>query len=152
LKKPSVLSLLLLGSALSLSIGSILLLTEKLVPTVLVELTAVAVVVILPLSFLVYRRNILAINISAALGIVAPVVSLSTPAHIAVLLSFGQNLLLSVLGLLQFLGFYLFPVSFVIIRVVYRNEITEESLVAAARKRKIQAGNSKKDTIPKAED
>ena len=127
MKITNVLSGLLLGSALCLSAGDILLYSKNLVPPFLVELTAAAVAIIIPLSFFVYKKNLVAINLSTALGIIAPFTSLSTPAHIAVLLSFGQNLLLSVLGLLQFLGFYLFPISFVIMRMLYRREISYEA-------------------------
>jgi hypothetical protein len=128
MKISSVLGLLLVGSAITLSAGAIILMLENLVPEILVELTAVAVAVILPLSFLVgRRRNIVAINISTGLGIVAPLVSLATPAHLAVLASFGQNTVLSILGGLQFLGFYLFPLAFVIIRLAFRNKIAAES-------------------------
>jgi hypothetical protein len=124
----NLLTALLLGSALSLSAGGIILYLTNLVPPILLELTAVAVVVILPLSFLVNRTNLVAINVSTVLGIVAPIISLSTTAHVEVLLSFGQNRLLSVLGLLQFLGFYLFPITFVIVRVAYRKKIVHESI------------------------
>jgi hypothetical protein len=121
------LSGLLLGSALSLSLGGIILFEEKLVAPILIELTAVAVAIILPLSFFVYKRKIVAINVSTALGILAPIISLSTPAHIAVLQSFGNSILFSILGVLQFLGFYLFPLSFVIIRIFKLKKIAEES-------------------------
>jgi hypothetical protein len=127
LKIINVLSGLLLGSALCLSAGGMLLYSKNLVPPFLLELTAAAVAVIVPLSFFVYKKNLASINLSTLLGVIAPFTSISTPAHIAVLLSFGQNLLLSVLGLLQFLGFYLFPISFVIVRMVYRKKISYEA-------------------------
>ncbi|MHB1907321.1 MAG: hypothetical protein ACYCQJ_00465 [Nitrososphaerales archaeon] len=112
-------SSLLLGSAISLSIGGFLLYAYSLVPAWLLELTAMAIVILLPLAYLVSKRNMLALNISTILGVVAPIVSASTPSHLAVLFSFGQDLLLSFLGLLQIFGFYLFPIIFVVLRLTF---------------------------------
>ena len=121
-------SALLWGSIISLSVGGFLLYSYNLVPPSLLELTGVAVVILIPLSIYVYKRNLLAINISTVLGFVAPAISLSTPAHLAVLRAFfGLDLLLSVLGLLQFLGFYIFPIAFIILRFVYWKRISIET-------------------------
>ncbi len=126
LKITNILSALLLGSAICLSLGGLLLFVNGLVPMDLIELTATAVIIITPLSILVYRRNLTAINISTVLGFVAPTISLSTPAHIAVLLEFGHNFLISVLGLLQFLGFYLLPITFLVIRFAYWKRVAQD--------------------------
>ena len=112
-------SSLLLGSVISLSIGGFLLYAYNLVPVWLLELISMAIVVLLPLAYLVSKRNILALNISTILGVIAPIVSASTPSHLAVLFSFGQDLLLSFLGLLQIFGFYLFPIIFVVLRLTF---------------------------------
>jgi hypothetical protein len=69
----------------------------------------------------------LAINVATVLGFAELAVSLSTPAHINVLLEFDRNLLFSVLGLLQVFGFYVFPSIFIVLRFLYR-----KSLVANA--------------------
>ena len=118
-----VLFALLVGSALALSTGGVMLYWYRLVPSFLIELTAIAVIVLLILSYPVLRQNRIAIEISTALGVLAPLISLSTPAHVAVLLSFGYEPLLTVLASLQFLGFYIFPISFVILRIVERKTI-----------------------------
>jgi hypothetical protein len=115
---------LLLASAVSLSIGGALLYAFDLVQVQLIELTAVAVVVLLFLAIYVRRGKLWAINIGTALGIIAPLFSLSTPAHVAVLTSIGQaGALLSLLGILQLLGFFIFPLTYVILRIAYRNGI-----------------------------
>ena len=117
------LTALLLGSVISLSVGGVLLLLYNLVPVYLLDLTTAAIAVPLVLSFFVYKGNILAVNVSTILGVVAPLMSISTPAHVEVLFSLGQNLLLSILGILQFVGFYVFPISFIILRVVNRRQL-----------------------------
>ena len=117
-------SSLLLGSVISLSIGGFLLYAYNLVPVWLLELISIAIVVLLPLAYLVSKRNILALNISTILGVIAPIVSASTPSHLAVLFSFGQDLLLSFLGLLQIFGFYLFPIIFVALRLAFWKKLS----------------------------
>jgi hypothetical protein len=119
----NVLGSLLLGSAVTLGAGDVLLFVYSLVPIYLVILTAAVVVALVPLSYYVIHGNKLATNISTALGVIAPISSIVNQVHVAVLLSFGQGLLISVLGLLQFLGFYLFPIVFVVLRIVYRKKI-----------------------------
>lgn len=120
----NLLAALLLGSSVTLSIGAVLLYVYNLVPDWLIELTALVVVILVPLSNFVIRGNKLAINISTILGVVAPLSSFLNQAHVAVLLAFGQNLLISILGLLQFLGFYLCPIVFVGLRVAYWKRIS----------------------------
>ena len=81
----TLLSLLLIASAISLAIGGVFLYVYDLVPTFLVETTLVAVALLIVLSFFVLRGNKLSINISPILGVVAPVMSYLTPAHMGVL-------------------------------------------------------------------
>ncbi len=119
----TVLGGLLLGSAVTLGIGGVILFIYNLVPNYLIELTAAVVIALVPLSYYVIQGNELATNVSTTLGIIAPISSIVNQVHVAVLLSFGQSLLISVLGLLQFLGFYLFPIAFVVLRIVYRKKI-----------------------------
>ena len=111
------------GSAISLSAGGILLYAKGLVPVYLTEITVVAVVVLLILGYLVFKGNMLAVNISTILGVIAPIFSASTPAHLGVLADLGHDLLLTVLGLLQFFGFYVFPIAFVILRIGLRKKL-----------------------------
>jgi hypothetical protein len=126
LKIINFLSVLLFGSAICLSAGGVLLYRYNLVRLDLLQITAVAVIIIIPLSFLVCQKNLLAINIATILGFIAPTISLTTPAHLQVLLEFGQSWLISILGLLQFLGFYLFPVTYLVLRFAYRRRISAE--------------------------
>lgn len=65
----------------------------------------------------------MSINISTALGIIAPIISYSTPAHVGVLEQIGKGGLIAFLGVLQLLGFYIFPITFVILRIVYYGKL-----------------------------
>ena len=118
------LSMLLISSAVSLSVGGIFLYVDSLVPLVLVETTVAAVLVLFALSFFVVRGNMLAINLSTILGILAPILSYSTPAHVGVLEQIGTGGLISFLGTLQLLGFYVFPICFVVLRIALRKRLT----------------------------
>jgi hypothetical protein len=119
----TILSVLLFLSAISLSVGGYLLYYYSLVPVILVETTLVAVVILYALSYFVARGNIISINVSTVLGVIAPIMSASTPAHVGVLEQIGSGGLISFLGILQFLGFYVFPITFVVLRVVFRSKI-----------------------------
>jgi hypothetical protein len=126
-----ILSALLLGSVISLGIGGAFLYVDSLVPDVLVETTVVAVVVLLVLSYYVYKGRIVAINISTLLGVIAPIISYSTPAHVGVLEQIGTGGLISFLGVLQLLGFYIFPIIFVILRLAFHGELKQQVNVSA---------------------
>lgn len=118
-------------SALCLGVGGIFLYAYSLVPTFLVDTTLVAVIILFVLSYFVLKGNMISINISTALGIIAPIFSYSTPAHVAVLEQIVHGGLIAFLGILQLLGFYMFPIVFVILRVVFhgklRNQIKSQS-------------------------
>jgi hypothetical protein len=120
----SILSLLLLASAISLTVGGYLLYINSLVPAILVETTFVAVIVLLALSYFVAKGNLLSISVSTVLGVVAPIMSAATPQHVSVLEQIGSGGLLSILGLLQLFGFYIFPIAFVIIRITFRSRLS----------------------------
>ena len=119
----SILASLLLASAISLSVGGFFLYTDKLVPPILVETTLAAVIILFAISYFVFKENMVAVNISTALGIIAPIMSYSTPAHISVLGQILSGGLIGFLGVLQLLGFYMFPIAFVILRIAYRGKI-----------------------------
>ena len=123
LQLKSILSILLLLSAISLSVGGYLLYLHSLVSLYLVETTLVAVIILYILSYFVAMGNMISINVSTVLGVVAPIMSASTPAHVGVLQQIGTGGLISFLGLLQLLGFYIFPIAFVILRVVFRSKL-----------------------------
>ncbi len=119
----SILGVLLLLSAISLSIGGYLLYANSLVPMYLIETTLVAVVILFVLSYFVVNGNVISINVSTVLGVIAPIMSASTPAHIGVLEQITNGGLISLLGLLQLFGFYVFPIIFVILRLVFRSKV-----------------------------
>ena len=119
-----ILSLLLLASALSLTLGGYLLYINSLVPEILVETTFVAVVVLFALSYFVARGNMFAISVSTILGVVAPIMSAATPQHVSVLVQVDAGGLISILGMLQLCGFYIFPILFVFVRVVFRSRFS----------------------------
>jgi hypothetical protein len=119
----SILSLLLFLSAVSLSVGGYLLYVNSLVQLFLVETTLIAVIILYILSYFVARGNMISINVSTALGVIAPILSASTPAHVGVLEQMTTGGLISFLGLLQLLGFYIFPISFVVLRIVFRSKL-----------------------------
>jgi hypothetical protein len=123
LQLKSILSLLLLGSAISLSIGGYLLYVNSLVPMVLVDTTIIAVIILYIMSYFVAKGNIISVNVSTVLGVIAPIMSASTPAHVGVLEQIATGGLISFLGILQLVGFYLFPIGFVILRVVFRSKL-----------------------------
>ena len=119
----SILSLLLLASAVSLTVGGYLLYVNSLVPMILVVTTIIAVIILYIMSYFVARGNMIAINVSTVLGVIAPIMSASTPAHIGVLEQSATGGLISFLGLLQLFGFYIFPIAFVILRIVFRSKL-----------------------------
>ncbi len=118
-----IFSALLLLSAVSLSVGGYFLYVKSLVPLFLVYTTLVAVIILYILSYFVARGNMISINVSTALGVIAPIMSASTPAHVGVLEQIGTGGLISFLGLLQLLGFYIFPITFVILRILFRSKL-----------------------------
>ena len=123
LQLKSILSLLLLGSAISLTVGGYLLYVNSLVPVVLVDTTIIAVIILYIMSYFVVKGNTIAINVSTVLGVIAPIMSASTPQHVGVLEQIATGGLISFLGILQLFGFYIFPIVFVILRIVFRSKL-----------------------------
>jgi len=134
MKLLETLSLLLVASALSLGVGGIFLYAYSLVPDVLVETTIAAVVILLILSYFVSKGNLLTINISTILGVVAPIISSSTPAHVGVLQQIFSGGLISFLGMLQLLGFYLFPIAFVALRILMNSTLKKQITATSSSK------------------
>ena len=120
----SILSLLLLASALSLTIGGYFLYINHLVPDILVETTAIAMIILYILSYFVAKGNMICVNISTILGVIAPIMSAATPQHVSVLAQIANGGLISLLGVLQLLGFYIFPISYVVLRVAFRSKLS----------------------------
>jgi hypothetical protein len=123
LQLSGLLAFLLIASSVSLTLGGTLLYYYQLVPNVLVATTLVAVIILLILSKFVAKGNVNAINIATILGVAAPIMSYFTPAHVGVLEQIGTGGIISLLGILQLLGFYLFPIVYVILRVVFYQRI-----------------------------
>ena len=120
---PKLLASLLIGSVISLTLGGFLLYYYALVPIVLILTTFIAVLVLLLLSTYVVRGNVIAINIATILGVLAPIMSYFTPSHVGVLEQIGTGGLIRLLGVLQFLGFYAFPIIYVVLRLVFYQKI-----------------------------
>ena len=99
---------------------------DSLVPTFLVETTLVVVIVLLVLSYFVLKGNMLSINVSTVLGIIAPIFSYLTPAHVVALEQIPYGGLIAFLAVLQLLGFYVFPIVFVILRAVYHGKLKNQ--------------------------
>ena len=92
----------------------------SLVPLSLSAVTVLTVCVLVTLSWFVQRGSSVALNLSTALGVLSVIVSLIIPAHAAALDQFGSSPLLTILDALQLLGFYAFPIAFVLVRVALR--------------------------------
>ena len=119
-----LLSYLLILSASSLTVGSFFLYVNALVPIILIYTTLVAVVVLFALSYFVAKRVVIAINFGTVLGIIAPIMSALTPQHVSVLSQLLGGGIIALLGLLQILGFYLFPIIYVVLRIVFRKSVS----------------------------
>lgn len=118
-----LLSALLILSALSLGVGAYFLFVNSLVPIVLIDTTLVATIVLLVLAYFVAKGIMVAVNIATVLGVIAPIMSALTPQHVSVLSQLLGGGLTASLGLLQLAGFYVFPVTFVVLRIALRKDI-----------------------------
>jgi hypothetical protein len=125
----SILTALLLASVISLSVGGYLLYINSLVPLLLVKTTAIAVAALIVVSYFVWKGKMAAINIATILGVIAPFITFSSPAHVSAVLQIGSGGLISLLGLLQIFGFDVFPMSFIVVRVVLWKRIKLENQV-----------------------
>ncbi len=112
----SILAGLLLGSAISLLAGGLLLYIFSLAPLVTVSGGWVIAAILVALSVYVHRYNMWAINISTLLGVISIVISPLIPAHAGALLGFGSTPRITLLDTLQILGFYVFPAIFIVLR------------------------------------
>ena len=118
------LSVFLIASAVSLGVGSYFLYVYSLVPMLLSETTIIAVVLLLVLSYFVAKRVLIAINIATVLGVIAPIMSALTPAHVNVLSQLLEGGLIAFLGFLQLMGFYIFPITYIIVRIAMRRTLS----------------------------
>ncbi len=108
-------SILLILSALSLTIGGFSLYAGKLVPLYLTYLTTVAVIVLVALSLLIvlYQNKNLKI-IGVILAVISIGISLN-PSHLSALYKFGNSFYISVADTTMITGFFLFPAIYIIL-------------------------------------
>ncbi|BDC18174.1 hypothetical protein [Acidianus sp. HS-5] len=114
----------LVGSAVSLFIGGILLIGK--VPSILTVGTMTVVVILIALTFLISKYKIL-VHLGGILGILAIISSATAPAHNEALLNFGKSAYITVLDILMVLGFYIFPTIYIyfwVFAVIRRKTIT----------------------------
>ncbi|BCS92738.1 hypothetical protein [Metallosphaera javensis (ex Sakai et al. 2022)] len=125
-------SILLLGSAICLSIGGYLLL--GVVPSILTAMTYVVVIVLLALSYLVEKGIAWALNLGFILGILAILSSSLSQAHMQALSQFGSSPRITILDALMVMGFYVFPVVYIVFWVRGRASRKSRDLMNRAKK------------------
>lgn len=107
------LSSFMLASSAFVSIGAFLLRYYSMVPVMLTYLTAAAVLSVLITSFFVHRGSRLAMNIGVILSALAILSSLSSISHLEAMTRIFRGGLITVLDLLEILGFYAFPLLYI---------------------------------------
>ena len=101
----------LIGSAISLGIGGILLL--HVVPFLISLGTLVAILLLLLSALLIAKNYKVGEYLGLILSILAILASATSSVHDEALLKFGTSLYISILDILMVLGFYLFPVLYI---------------------------------------
>lgn len=108
-------------SAFFVSWGGYLLWNNSLVPPILTLATVMAVLVVLLTAFFVFRGSRAAMNFGVILSIAAIISSLSSTAHLHSMALIFNGGLITVLDILEILGFYLFPALYIYSRIKTRN-------------------------------
>lgn len=108
-------------SAICLVIGAVLLRFFSLVPLYLTETTIIAVFAILIVAHFVRKGYTLAANVGLVLALLSIIVSAVSPGHDAAILKIFTDPVLTVLDVLEIMGFYLFPLAFIVLRLA-KNE------------------------------
>jgi len=103
----------LIGSAISLGIGGILLL--HVVPFFISLGTLVAILLFLFSAFLVSKNYKTGEYLGLLLSVLAILASATSTTHDNSLLKFGTSLYISVLDVLMVLGFYIFPILYIVL-------------------------------------
>lgn len=103
-------------SSIFVTAGAVLLRYYDLVPVSLTYLTSGAVVIVMITSIPVHRRNRFAINFGVILSAAAIISSASSLSHIEAMLRILDGGLITVLDILEILGFYLFPLLYLVFR------------------------------------
>ncbi|BFH72718.1 hypothetical protein SJAV_06620 [Sulfurisphaera javensis] len=103
----------LIGSAISLGIGGILLFS--IVPFILSIGTIIAVSLFLISAYLIYKDVKIGYYLGFVLSLLAIISSATSTTHDKALLSFGSSFFISILNILMILGFYIFPLTYIIL-------------------------------------
>lgn len=117
MRRERAMALPLVGSAASLAAGGALLYANSLVPPQLALGGLAASALLLVLAACVWRQSRAAVEASTVLAAISIVSSPFIAAHRKAMLGFGSNSLLDVLDVLQILGFYVFPATFLALRL-----------------------------------
>ncbi|WP_246252961.1 hypothetical protein [Acidianus brierleyi] len=103
----------LLGSSISLFIGGIMLIGK--VPLILTISTLIIVIFLIYLAYSINSKKKKAlINLGLVLGILSIIISATSPAHFNALKQFGNGYYITILDILMILGFYGFPLAYII--------------------------------------
>ncbi len=106
-------SLYLIGSSLALLIGSVLLLGR--VPLLLTVGTLIVIGVLLYLAFAIETKKSRGlIKVGVILAFLSVITSSLSPAHLNALSMFGKNTYLTGVDVLMVLGFYAFPLAYIV--------------------------------------
>ncbi|MBB5253883.1 hypothetical protein [Sulfurisphaera ohwakuensis] len=103
----------MIGSAIALSLGGILLINK--VPFIISLGTLIAVLLFLTSSLLIYKEHKSGYYLGLVLSILSILASATSTTHDRALLAFGSSLYISILDILMLLGFYFFPVLYIIL-------------------------------------
>ncbi|MDT7875304.1 MAG: hypothetical protein RQ872_01120 [Sulfolobaceae archaeon] len=107
----------LIGSAISIVIGSILLIGK--VPVILTIGSGVSSTILFLIAYLISRGYKMAEYLGLLLTFLEIVSTSLTPAHINSILEFGSSVYVSVIDVFTVLAFYLFPIIYIIYFIVY---------------------------------
>lgn len=104
-------------SSIFVAWGAYLLRKNSLVPLELTLATSLAVFIVLLTAFFVFSGSRLAINLGIVLSVAAIASSLSSPAHLHAMSQIFNGGIISLLDVLEILGFYLFPILYIYTRI-----------------------------------
>ncbi|MEM1645089.1 MAG: hypothetical protein QXL96_04330 [Ignisphaera sp.] len=105
-------TIFIIGTAISLLIGSILLIGK--VPLFLTIGSFIVVGALIVFTFLILRGKATFGYVTLAVMILLIISSSISNAHLAALQSFGSSLYIIVIDILMVLGFYIFPILYIV--------------------------------------
>lgn len=103
----------MVASAVTVSVGGFLLWYYSLVPVILTYLTGTAVLIVMVTANSVRRGSVFAMNFGVILSIAAVVSSASSYAHLQAMSEIFHGGIISLLDVLEILGFYVFPLLYI---------------------------------------